>query len=696
MNRIFSTYRTYFICLALVLATFAVFHRLLGCKFVDYDDALYAFSNQYVKAGLTVESIKWAFTAKFAANWHPLTWLSHILDCQLFGLNPAGHHFTSLLLHIANTLLLFWVLKDMTGALWQSAFVAAAFALHPLHVESVAWIAERKDVLSTLFWLLTMAAYVRYVRQRSIIWYIGTLFLFALGLMAKPMLVTLPFVLLLLDYWPLNRHKTQDTRLKTIVECRMSNVDLRIMFLEKTPFFALSAISSAITFFVQRKGGAMLDIDVLPLDVRSANAAISYLKYIGKMIWPTRLAVFYPYERNELPVWQVVAAILLLALVSILVIRLAERHRYLPVGWFWYMGTLVPVIGLVQVGSQSMADRYTYIPFTGLFIIAAWGVPELFAGLRHKKIVIGVLAGAALVACSAASYIQVGYWRNSITLFEHTLAVTRNNNMILNNLANTLAAQGKYEEAMVHFEHIIRNDKNNVGAHNNLGNALSSLGRSDEAISQYLEVIRINPYHANAHSNLGIALASQGKLDEAITHYRKALEIEPDSAEANYNLGMALASQGRFDEAIVCYRRALQAEPDDAKIHYNLAKAYQTQGDADEAVNHYRQALRFAPDWLLPMKDIAWILATHPDPKVHNAGEAIRLAERAAELTNHQDATILFTLTAAYAADDQFNAAVIIGQDALKLAADAGDKPLADRIRKQLELYEKQSKSKKF
>jgi len=677
MNRIFSTYRTYFICLALVLAAFAVFHRLLNSKFVDYDDALYAFSNQYVKAGLTSESIKWAFTAKFAANWHPLTWLSHIIDCQLFGLNPAGHHFTSLLLHIANTLLLFLVLKDLTDTVWQSAFVASLFALHPLHVESVAWIAERKDVLSTLFWLLTMAAYVRYIKQRSVIWYTVTLLLFALGLMAKPMLVTLPFVLLLLDYWPLQRLN-------------------RNAAYEKTPFFILSAVSSTITFLVQRKGGAMLDIEALPLDVRSANAVVSYLRYIGKMIWPTRLAVFYPYYKNELLLWQVAAAALLLALVSILVIRLASKHRYLPVGWFWYLGTLVPVIGLVQVGSQSMADRYTYIPYTGLFIIAAWGVPEVFAGLRRKKIVLGVLAGAALIACSAASYIQVGYWRNSITLFEHTLAVTRNNNMILNNLANTLAAQGKYEEAIVYFEQIIRNDKNDSGAYNNLGNALSSLGRYDEAISRYLESIRINPNRANAHSNLGIALASQGRLDEAITHYRKALEIEPNSAETNYNLGMALVSQGKLDEAIVCYCRALKAEPDDAKIHYNLAKAYQTQGDADEAVNHYRQALRFKPDWLPPMKDIAWILATHPDPKVRNAGEAIRMAERAAELTKHQDATVLFTLSAAYAADDQFNAAVIIGQDALELAADAGDKPLADRIRKQMEIYKQQGKGKKF
>jgi len=682
MNRVLSTYQTYFICLALVLVTFAVFHGLLRCKFVDFDDALYVFGNRNVKAGLTAESIKWAFTAKDTANWHPLTWLSHMLDCQLFGLNPKWHHFVNLLFHIANTLLLFWVLKDMTDALWQSAFVAAAFALHPLHVESVAWVAERKDVLSTMFWLLTMAAYVRYVKQHSIKWYAVTLVLFALGLMAKPMLVTLPFVLLLLDYWPLSRIQNKE--------------NIMNLTLEKLPFFILSGISSVVTFFVQRGGGAVLDIEVLPLHIRMSNAAVSYGKYIWKMIWPSHLAVFYPYHRNELSVWQVIVAALLLVTVSILVIRLALKYRYLPVGWFWYLGTLVPVIGLVQVGSQSMADRYTYIPLTGLFIIVAWGADKLLAGRRDKKVVIGMLAGAVLFALSAVSYLQVGYWRNSLALFEHTLAVTRNNNTILNNLANTLASQGKYNEAIVYFEQAIQVNHNDYKAHNNLGNALSSLGRYDEAASCYREAIRLNPYHAKAHSNLGISLASQGKLDEAISHYRTALKIEPNSAEVNYNLGMALASKGKFDEAISCYRRGLENEPEDAKTHYSLAKAYQSQGNAEEAISHYRQALHFESDWLLPMKDIAWILATHPDPRIRNAGEAIRLAERAAELTKHQDATVLLTLAAAYAADEQFKTAVIIAQEALRLAADAGDNLLANRTRKQLELYEKQSKSKKF
>jgi tetratricopeptide (TPR) repeat protein len=682
MNKVLSTYRTYFICLALVSATFAVFHQLLDCKFVDYDDALYVFGNPAVKAGLTAESIKWAFTATDTVNWHPLTWLSHMLDCQLFGLNPKWHHLVNLLFHTANALLLFWVLKNMTGTPWQSAFVAAAFALHPLHVESVAWVSERKDVLSTLFWLLTMAAYVRYVRHSGIKWYAVTLLLFVLGLMAKPMLVTLPFVLLLLDYWPLG--------------CIQNKEDIMNLALEKLPFFILSVFSSIVTFLVQRIAGAVLDIEALPLHIRAANAVVSYGKYICKMIWPSRLAVFYPYHRNEIPVWQVVTAALLLVMVSILVIRLALKHRYLPVGWFWYLGSLVPVIGLVQVGSQSLADRYTYVPFTGLFIIAAWGTPELLAGRRYKKVVIGVLAGAVLFAFSVTSFFQVGCWHNSITLFEHTLAVTRNNNTILNNLANTLASQGKYEQAIVYFEEAIQVSPNDYKAHNNLGNALSSLGRYDEAVSYYLEAIRLNPHHAKAYGNLGIALASQDKLDEATGYYRKALEIEPDSAEANYNLGMVLASKGKFDEAINYYHRGLEIEPGDAKMHYSLAKAYQSQGNADEAVSHYRQAIYFKPDWPLPMKDIAWILATHPDPKIRNAGEAIRFAERAAELTKHQDAPTLLTLAAAYAADEQFKAAVIIAQDALKLAADAGDNILADRIRKQLEIYEKQSKSKKF
>jgi len=621
------------ICLLLASATLIAFEPLRHNQFLNYDDNDYITENQHVQSGLNLKSIKWAFISTHAANWHPVTWLSHIIDCQLFGLNPAGHHFTNLLLHIANTLLLFWVLKDMTAAIWQSAFVAAAFALHPLHVESVAWISERKDVLSTLFWLLTMAAYVRYVRQRSVIRYIGTLFLFALGLMAKPMLVTLPFVLLLLDYWPLNRLSR-----KTIYE--------------KIPFFALSAVSSVVTFLAQRSGGAVAHIDLLPLSMRLANTPVSYVKYIGKMFWPTKLAVLYPYYGEKLSAWLVVTSVLALLAVTILVIRLASKHRYLPVGWFWYLGTLVPVIGLVQVGNQPLADRYTYIPLTGLFIII-WVLPELLAGRRYRKLLLGLSATSVLLVLSVCTFSQVGRWRDSITLFEHAIAVT----------------------------------SYNFAAHYNLGVALASQGRANEAINHYRQAIKIRPDHFEAYSNLGNLLSEQGKLDEAIDNYRRALEFKPDDAVAHYNLGILLAQQGKFSDAIDNFNQALKAKPDYAEAYNNLGNTLLALGRLDEAVACYRQALHFKPDWPLPLNNIARILATHPDQKIRDPHEAVKAAERAAELTKYGDAMVLETLATAYAAAGRFNDAVTAAQTALGLASAAKNEELSGRLRRQLGLY---------
>jgi len=448
--------------LFLMILTFATFEQVRTYDFINYDDNRYITENQHVQSGLTLEGVTWAFTTTHAANWHPLTWLSHMLDCQLYGLNPSGHHLTNLVFHIASTLLLFLVLERMTGALWRSAFVAALFALHPLHVESVAWAAERKDVLSTFFWMLTMWTYVHYVERPGFNRYLLVLLSFVLGLLSKPMLVTLPFVLLLVDYWPLGRFQfgrlSGDRRSHTPKSSDtgdQKSIVLRLIR-EKVPFFVLCAISSILTIFAQQKIGALGSLESYTLGSRIANASVSYVRYIEKMVWPRHLAVLYPYQQM-LPIWKVLGSGLLLVGVSVLVIRAVRKHPYLGVGWFWYLGTLIPVIGLVQVGKQAMADRYTYVPLIGLFVMIAWGVPDLLAGWRFRKVVLSISTGLLLSLLMIVTNLQVKHWQNDITLFEHTLAATSNNFIIHYNLGVAFDRQGKTQEAIAHFAEALRN-----------------------------------------------------------------------------------------------------------------------------------------------------------------------------------------------------------------------------------------------
>ena len=631
-----------FLCLLLALVTLAVYLPAAWNGFVNYDDADYVTENVHVKSGLTWDTVGWAFQSGHASNWHPLTWLSHSLDCQVFGMRAGAMHLVSVGLHLVNTLLLFLVLRGLTGALWRSALVAALFALHPLHVESVAWVSERKDVLSTLFFLLTIAAYAKStvhdprstVQSRG--WrrithhasrithhvslpYLLSLLCFALGLMSKPMLVTTPFVLLLLDYWPLGRLKAQGSGLKTI---------LRLVW-EKVPFFLLSVASSVITFQVQRKGGAVST--VLTIGERVANAVVSYARYIGKMFWPGDLSVLYPHP-GHWPLWQVLACAALLAAVSLAVAVCGRRRPYLPVGWLWFLGTLVPVIGLVQVGIQSMADRYTYVPLIGLFIMVVWGIAD-FAGehlpeaWRGRSLAIG--AALILAPCALLTVRQVGFWRNSETLFTRTVRVTRNNYLAhnnlgfyfsgkgripeameqyrlsleinpayedaLNNLGYALAGQGKYADAIPLYEAALRTRPKHAEVHNNLGNALSETGKADEAISHYLVALDQNPEHADAHNNLGIAMAMKGRLDEAITHFHAAIRYKPGYASAHSNLGNAFAVQHKFDEAIKEFQESLRLKPDEAQPHNNLGNVLIQQGRVEEAIGHYREALRINP-----------------------------------------------------------------------------------------------------
>jgi protein O-mannosyl-transferase len=624
-------------CLFLVVATLATYGDLINYQFTSYDDNEYVTDNPPVQRGLTLNGIAWAFTTKHSSNWHPLTWLSHMLDCQLFGLNPGKHHLTNVIFHVANSLLLFLWFLYITRTLGCSFLVAALFALHPMHVESVAWVAERKDVLSTFFWLLTMWAYVWYVERPRLRRYVLVLVCFCLGLMAKPMLVTLPFVLLLLDYWPLGRLSLKGSAAAEASSKPGSRVTNKRLIYEKLPLVVISALSGVVTVVAQKEAGAILTVQALPFANRMANAMIAYVSYLGKMFWPMHLAVLYPLPRHNLPIWQVLAASLVLVVLSLLALRLARRHPYLPVGWLWYLCTLLPVIGFVQVGGQAMADRYTYVPFIGLFIVLAWVVADLAARWRAPKFLLPVAAGVVLSALMICTWVQVRYWRDSITLYEHTLDVTRNNPVIHNNLGQDLAKQGKMDQAKAHYAEALRLDPNLAEAHNNLGLALAKQGEMDEAKAQYAEALRLNPNLAEVHNNLGVALAKQGKLDEAEAQYVEALRLNSDYAVAHNNLGMALAAQGKMDEAEAQYVEALRLNPDYAEAHNNLGLALAAQGKMDQAEAQYVEALRLNPDYAEAHNNLGLALAAQDklDEAEAQYVEALRLNPNLAETYNN-------------------------------------------------------------
>lgn len=501
--------KTILLCLILAFIPVALYVQVIGFEFVDFDDFQYVTRNENVSAGFSLEHVAWAFSSLYASNWHPLTWLSHMLDVQLFGLKPGGHHLVNVLFHTINTVLLFLVLKRLTGKIMACAAVAALFAAHPLHVESVAFVAERKDVLSTMFWLLTMAAYVGYVRQQGLVRYLLVVACYTLGLMAKPMLVTLPFVLLLLDYWPLERLSVRE---KTAAGVCRAGVGFRRLLWEKRPLLALAAASCTVTMLAQDKSGSVQPFEFL---YNSSNALLSYLLYLQKTIWPTRLAVFYPLQEH-IPWWEVTASALLLTAISFVTLRAARRHPYLLVGWLWYLGSLVPVIGIVQVGKQAMADRYTYIPLIGIFIMLVFGINEASARWRYRQALLRVAAGVVFAALAAVTWFQVGYWRNGVTLFEHAVNVTTGNYL----------------------------------AHHNLGVALMNKGRNVEAWRQFNEALRIKPDYKTAYYNLGNLSINMGDISRAIQAYKRAIGIDPDYIAAHKRLAEAYTRSGRHDLAV--------------------------------------------------------------------------------------------------------------------------------------------------
>ena len=658
------------VCILLAGIVWIAFGQTLHHDFVNYDDGPYVYSNPRIINGLTPSNVQWAFTHVHAANWHPLTTISHMLDCQLYGLQPWGHHLTNILLHAAAVILLFFALRELTGGghaaagigdagrdqrsrlqLWASAFVAALFAIHPLRVESVAWVAERKDVLGGVFFMLTLLAYARYARSDRFSWgrYTTVLVLFALGLMCKPTLVTLPFVLLLLDYWPLRRVRSQWSVIRGLI-------------LEKVPLLVLSAGSCVATILAQKE--AFAPTRAVPLQERLANAVVAHVEYMGQAIYPTHLAVLYPYPEGGLSVAQVILALLFLLIVSVIFFLCRKTYPFALTGWLWFVGMLVPMIGIVQVGSQPRADRYTYLPEIGLCILVTWGAMELLKSWRHKREVLAVAASVVIAVFVTLSYFQTSYWLNSETLWRHTVDVTSRNYIARNNLAgtlldrgqlneaianyrealeikpdvaqvqsnlgNALVREGNVEEAIVYLQKALQIDPEYAEAYNYMGSALMKKGQAGEAIGYYQKAVQLNTSYADAYNNLGVAFLRNGQADEAIAHYKKAVAINPGSAEMQFNLGNALAREGNWADAIACYQAALTAERDSvkaAKVRNNLGAALERLGKSDEALEQFSQAVQINGNYPEAHCNLGRTLAQlgRRDEAVAHLREALRL-----------------------------------------------------------------------
>ncbi len=650
------------IALLLALATFALYLPVAWFDFVVYDDGLYVTDQPIVQAGVTWAGVKWAFVTMAASNWHPLTWLSHMIDCGVFGLNPAGPHVVNALFHAANVALLFTLLFRITNKLWPSAFIAALFAWHPLHVESVAWIAERKDVLSTFFTLLVLLNYARYVGEaeaknpRAKIYFAWSLVTFALGLMAKPMLVTLPCVLLLLDFWPLKR----------VAGCKLqvegseprnfqpSTSNLQLL-LEKIPFFLISAASCAITFLAQsqRGGSAVVSLLTVPLHYRLKSVPLAYVEYLEKIFWPAKLAVFYPLH-EKIPASTVALSISLLALISFAALWLYRTQPYLFTGWFWFLGTLVPVIGLVQVGSAALADRYSYLPSVGIFIAVTFAACDLAARFKISKKVLAVISTIILVACGITMENQLRHWQNSVTLFQHALAVTTDNDVSRDNLGVALEQQGRLAEAAEQYRAAAKLEPDRYQGHHNLANALDRLGRSAEALAEHREAVRLGPDVQFLHHVLGLALVTAGQDDEALKEFSKAAQID-----AHYPWP-----------------------------HIEIAKIYLRQNRATDALDELRAALRIDPNDIGILTFTAQVLATSENPAARDGQAAFALAAKANALANGRQPNVLDVLGMACAEMGKFADAEMAAQTALDTASALKLKNL-EPIQQRLELYKK-------
>lgn len=664
----------FFIYIVLVLATIAAFEPVRKNDFIRlYDDAKCVTDNPNIKGGLNLKSVRWAFTTPHYYMWHPLTTLSNLLEYQLFGPEPFWFHLTNFLLHTVSVVLLFWVLKKMTGALWPSAFTAAVFALHPIQVESVAWIAERKNVLSGFFWLLTMAAYIRYAQRPNVSRYLVVLFVFALSTMTKPSVVTLPFVLLLLDYWPLRRTGMAGSAWRLIVE--------------KIPLFVFSGFLSIVTFLSQQSGSAVKPEWMFPLNARVLNALVSYIRYIGKIIYPSGLAVFYPHLGRSIPTWQPTVSFLLLVIISVVVFWQVRRRPYLVVGWLWFVGTLVPVIGLVQVGGQAMADRYAYIPIIGICIMAVWAADEIVGKWRRLRAGAAISAGLILCILLFATRTQAGYWQDDYTLFSHAVKVTKNNHLAYYNLGKMFQDKGQYDEAVRNYKETVRIDPGDYEAWNNMGTIFYAQGKIDQAISSYKQSLKANPNYTIAIFNEGLARLKQREYGEAISQFGRVLKMKPDWPEAHNYTGDAYVQLGNYDLAVKHYEEAIKLRPDYLTALYSAGMASRRQGEYSKAVSYFRRALEQKPDSVVVMNSLAWTLATVEDGGLRNSAEAVKYAEKACGLSGNNNASLLDTLAAAYASAGDFERAAATAEKAFKLAESHKQIKLAQEIQGHLELY---------
>jgi protein O-mannosyl-transferase len=701
-----NLYLTLAVCGFLALAVAIVFGQTLQHEFINFDDDVYVYDNRNMSNGLTSDSITWAFTSFDASNWHPLTWLSHLVDCQIYGTqHPGGHHATNVLLHAAVAIFLFLILKRMTGDLWPSAFVAAVFAIHPLRAESVAWVAERKDVLSGLFFMLTLWAYLGYVRRPfSIARYALVAVLFALGLMSKPMLVTLPLLLLLLDYWPLGRIRglsgvgslapvatdiSSSQQDNPQEEVSTSQYSWWQLIAEKMPLLAMSVVSCVVTSLAQQKALANFEIVTLPL--RITNALVAYGTYLGQFFFPRGLAIFYPYPVDGHPAWKVACVSMMLIVITIGVLTQWRKRPWLLVGWFWYLGMLVPVIGFVQVGGQSMADRYTYLPQIGLAIALGWAAANFADDRLPRRLAFAAVSVVAVIILMIFATRQTAFWRNGETIWIRASDCTASNIFAHNNMGNLLAKNQRVNEAILQYQKALEINPRSAITHNNLGNVYASRGKLKEAAAEYRLALKYRENYAQAHNNLGNVLAWCEHRDDAIAEYQKALEIDPDYAEAYNNLGAALAGKGEFAAAVDNFNTALKINRFSADAHNNLGTVLEQQGKIAEAADHWRELVHLNPTNMEIVRKLAWTLATHPDTSVRNGKEAVVLAEWGVRYTHDRDPAMLGARAAAYAEDGRFSDAAKSAETAIALAKSSGNSKMADALREQLGCYQKTS-----
>jgi tetratricopeptide (TPR) repeat protein len=739
---------SFFVCVGLAFVTLLVYCRVARFDFTNFDDPYFIYANPMVSNGLTIKGVFWGLTTSYYDWWHPIMWWSHMLDCQLFGLRPGLHHLENLGFHVANTLLVFGLLRRSTGAWKRSAFVAALFALHPVHVESVAWLAERKDVLSTFFFLLCLWTYLDYVQERaaqssrSSHSYRLTLLLYVLGLMTKPMILTLPFVMLLLDCWPLRRIAAWSP------DGRASAAGLPwfTLVMEKVPFFALTIGSCLVTYLGMKAGHNLVSGEEVHWSLRFTNVPVSYTRYLGKIFWPANMAVFYPRPMHW-EFWQVAGAVLVLILLSALAIVYMRPAPYFMFGWLLFLGVLVPVIGIIPNGAYSMADRYTYVPSIGIFVACVWGLAEISVRWKHRDAILTAAAALTLVVCSSLTWHQIGFWRNNYTLWDHCVAVTRDNAIAHFQWGWALQSDGREKEAIPHYREALRIQPGFLNANLNLGVALAAAGELREATNYFGKALRIKPGYDKANINLGnalcrledfsgatncyaqvltvdpndgsthrvyaLALVELGDFTGAISHANEALRLDPNDFWASVFKGRALSGLGKSGEAMQCYYAALRLKPQCDDAYYRIALEWLKGGRSDEALlaltetlkinpasddahfqlgvilaklrrtgealAHYREALRLKPDSPETLNNLAWILATAPEAEFRNGAEAAAFARRACELTSSQNPVYLGTLAAACAESGQFEQAVDAAQKACDIASSHGETALLGR-----------------